>query len=133
MYVYRHHSTEFYTDVNFQYDVDHDGRISLRELRALIYSGGCGADIPRHAVKTILKKSDLDNSGHLDLEEFIIMVHQVENQNYFSHLTQKYVKFIVPSRKGVHYVDATGIVFILSLTYSTFNITNILYIYKFKI
>ncbi|XP_077299637.1 rhomboid-4 isoform X2 [Arctopsyche grandis] len=90
-----------------KYDVDQNGRISLRELRTLIDSGGCGTDIPRHVVKAILKKADLDNSGHLDLEEFIIMVHQTENQNYFSHLTQKYVKFVVPSRRGVQYVDAT--------------------------
>lgn len=96
--------------VSFQHDTNHDGHISLRELRVLINAGGC-SDIPHHVTIQILKKSDRDNSGHLSFEEFLEMIHRPENQTHFQHLTQKYIKMLVPSRNAHMYrsADTTGI------------------------
>ncbi|EDX16132.1 GD18262 [Drosophila simulans] len=55
-----------------QHDSDRDGLINTHELKELISDGYC-RDIPAYIADQILKRSDQDNDGHLDFEEFYAM------------------------------------------------------------
>jgi len=81
-----------------KYDEDGDGRISLAELRRLIHSESYVRDIPKHAVKQILKRADEDENGYLDYQEFLEMIHSKETQNVMAHAFNRYVQTVVVQR-----------------------------------
>lgn len=49
--------------------------------------------------------ADRDNSGYLDFEEFVEMMHNPDLKAVFGHFVARYVHSIVPHRGPV---DATG-------------------------
>lgn len=116
------------TMILLQYDTDGSGHISLQELKVLINAGRC-SDIPRHVINQIMKKADRNNDGKLNFHEFLEMIHRPENQSHFQHLSQKYIKMIVPSRKAHLYraTDTTGTHAIFILFTNTKNNPNFIF------
>lgn len=89
----------------FQYDKDKDGRISYVELKEIIESREYEHDLPDNVVDKIMKLADRDNSGFLDFNEFVAMMHNPDLKAVFGHFVARYVHSIIPHRGPV---DTTG-------------------------
>ncbi|XP_073948022.1 rhomboid-4 isoform X2 [Choristoneura fumiferana] len=88
-----------------KYDNDNDGRISYVELKAIIESREYAHDLPDNVVDKIMSLADRDNSGYLDFNEFVEMMHNPDFKAVFGHFVARYVHSIVPHRGPV---DTTG-------------------------
>lgn len=102
----------------FQYDRDRTGHISLHELRAIINSREYEKDIPERVVVRIMQIADRDNSGHLDFDEFLAMIHHPVLKGVFGHLVERYVHMVIPPRRHVdtigNYKKYSGIIIYLN-------------------
>lgn len=88
----------------FQYDTNHDGFLSKRELRQLIKERQCD-DLPKGLAKKILQMHDADGDGHLDFDEFFAL--SQEHRWLVRDICVKYCRMVVPRRSGGH-SDETG-------------------------
>ncbi|XP_063388637.1 rhomboid-related protein 2 isoform X3 [Cydia fagiglandana] len=88
-----------------KYDRDADGKISYAELKEIIESREYEHDLPDNVVEKIMVLADKDNSGHLDFNEFVEMMHNPDFKAVFGHFVARYVHSIVPHRGPV---DTTG-------------------------
>ncbi|XP_026740286.1 rhomboid-related protein 2 isoform X2 [Trichoplusia ni] len=88
-----------------KYDKDKDGRISYVELKEIIESREYEHDLPDNVVDKIMKLADRDNSGFLDFNEFVAMMHNPDLKAVFGHFVARYVHSIIPQRGPV---DTTG-------------------------
>ncbi|XP_061722473.1 rhomboid-related protein 2 isoform X1 [Cydia pomonella] len=88
-----------------KYDRDADGKISYAELKEIIESREYEHDLPDNVVEKIMKLADRDNSGYLDFNEFVEMMHNPDFKAVFGHFVARYVHSIVPHRGPV---DTTG-------------------------
>ncbi|XP_026313453.1 rhomboid-related protein 2 isoform X2 [Hyposmocoma kahamanoa] len=88
-----------------KYDRDNDGKISYVELKQIIDSREYDHDLPDNVVSKIMALADRDNSGYLDFDEFVEMMHNPDLKAVFGHFVARYVHSIVPHRGPV---DATG-------------------------
>lgn len=94
-----------------QYDADRDGVISTVELKGLIGAGLC-RDIPYHIAAQILQKSDSDNDGDLDFEEFFQMSQR--NKWMIKNVLMGYCRMIIPAPHRIE-GDQIGKFFVLKL------------------
>lgn len=88
-----------------RYDTDNDGKISYRELQALISSREYKDDIPPVIIHKIHKEFDTNRNGYLSFEEFLDMIHNPKLHNFFGHFIHRYVKTLVPCPKQEDSVD----------------------------
>ncbi|XP_047032650.1 rhomboid-related protein 2-like isoform X1 [Helicoverpa zea] len=88
-----------------KYDKDKDGRISYVELKEIINSREYEHDLPDNVVDKIMSLADRDNSGYLDFNEFVAMMHNPDLKAVFGHFVARYVHSIIPQRGPV---DTTG-------------------------
>ncbi|XP_026740287.1 rhomboid-related protein 2 isoform X3 [Trichoplusia ni] len=90
-----------------KYDKDKDGRISYVELKEIIESREYEHDLPDNVVDKIMKLADRDNSGFLDFNEFVAMMHNPDLKAVFGHFVARYVHSIIPQRGPVDTTDGT--------------------------
>ncbi|XP_017869332.1 PREDICTED: protein rhomboid [Drosophila arizonae] len=76
-----------------KHDSDRDGLIDVHELKGLISCGRCH-DIPPHITEQILRRSDTDNNGHLDFEEFYAM--SLHHKWMIRNMLTRYCRYVVP-------------------------------------
>ncbi|XP_012548202.1 rhomboid-related protein 2 isoform X1 [Bombyx mori] len=88
-----------------KYDKDNDGRISYVELKNIIESREYDHDLPDNVVDKIMSLADSDNSGYLDFQEFVAMMHNPDLKAVFGHFVARYIHSIIPNRGPV---DTTG-------------------------
>ncbi|KAI5642611.1 rhomboid family domain-containing protein [Phthorimaea operculella] len=88
-----------------KYDKDNDGKISYVELKEIIDSREYDHDLPNNVVEKIMSLADRDNSGYLDFQEFVAMMHHPDLKAVFGHFVARYVHTIVPHRNPI---DTTG-------------------------
>ncbi|CAH2986435.1 unnamed protein product [Chilo suppressalis] len=88
-----------------KYDKDNDGKISYVELKHIIESREYEHDLPDNVVDKIMNLADRDNSGYLDFNEFVDMMHHPDLKAVFGHFVARYVHSIIPHRDPV---DTTG-------------------------
>lgn len=94
-----------------RYDINHDGRISLQELKNIIKSESYQRDIPDSAVRQIMQRADEDRNGYLDYAEFEKLVHSREFRSLFGEAINKYIHATIVPRNRLSYVeevDGTG-------------------------
>ncbi|XP_049699063.1 rhomboid-related protein 2 isoform X3 [Helicoverpa armigera] len=84
-----------------KYDKDKDGRISYVELKEIINSREYEHDLPDNVVDKIMSLADRDNSGYLDFNEFVAMMHNPDLKAVFGHFVARYVHSIIPQRGPV--------------------------------
>lgn len=75
------------------------------ELKEIIESREYEHDLPDNVVDKIMKLADRDNSGFLDFNEFVAMMHNPDLKAVFGHFVARYVHSIIPQRGPV---DTTG-------------------------
>lgn len=90
----------------FQYDSNHDGFLSRKELKRLIKEnpGQC-QDLPKGISKAIIAQADIDNDGQLDFEEFYKL--SLEHKWLVREICVRYCRYLVPLRDGA-ISDETG-------------------------
>ncbi|XP_049879529.1 rhomboid-related protein 2 isoform X2 [Pectinophora gossypiella] len=88
-----------------KYDKDKDGKISYVELKDIIESREYDHDLPNDVVEKIMTLADRDNSGYLDFQEFVEMMHHPDLKAVFGHFVARYVHSIIPHRDPI---DTTG-------------------------
>lgn len=87
-----------------KYDRDHNGTLSVRELKRLIKEHAC-AELPSNAARKIMKLGDTDHDGRLDFEEFYRM--STERDWLMRDYAAKYCRMVVPRRDMRHGEDET--------------------------
>ncbi|XP_037931123.1 protein rhomboid [Teleopsis dalmanni] len=87
------------------HDSDSDGFINIHELKGLIEAGFC-RDIPQYIAVQILKKSDDDNNGQLDFEEFYRM--SLQHKWIFRNVLARYCRLVVPPPKPLEGDEPDG-------------------------
>lgn len=89
-----------------QYDSNHDGFLSKKELKNLIKQnpGQC-QDLPKGISKALMSTHDSNNDGQLDFDEFFKL--SQEHNWIVRDWCVKYCRAIVPRRDGGVY-DETG-------------------------
>lgn len=75
------------------------------ELKDIINSREYEHDLPDNVVDKIMGLADHDNSGYLDFNEFVAMMHHPDLKAVFGHFVARYVHSIIPHRGPV---DTTG-------------------------
>ncbi|CAH0402905.1 unnamed protein product [Chilo suppressalis] len=90
-----------------KYDKDNDGKISYVELKHIIESREYEHDLPDNVVDKIMNLADRDNSGYLDFNEFVDMMHHPDLKAVFGHFVARYVHSIIPHRDPVDTTDGT--------------------------
>lgn len=88
-----------------QHDSDRDGLINTHELKSLISDGYC-RDIPAYIAEQILRKSDVDNNGHLDFDEFYAM--SLHHKLMIRNLLTRYCRYVVPPPKPLEGDEPDG-------------------------
>ncbi|XP_034664436.1 protein rhomboid [Drosophila subobscura] len=88
-----------------KHDSDRDGLISTHELKGLISDGYC-RDIPAYIAEQILRRSDTDNDGHLDFEEFYTM--SLHHKWMVRNLLARYCRMVVPPPKPLEGDEPDG-------------------------
>ncbi|KAH8304208.1 rhomboid-related protein 2 [Drosophila kikkawai] len=88
-----------------KHDSDRDGLINTHELKELISDGYC-RDIPAYISAQILKRSDQDNDGHLDFEEFYSM--SLHHKWMARNLLARYCRYVVPPPKPLEGDEPDG-------------------------
>ncbi|SPP77886.1 protein rhomboid [Drosophila guanche] len=88
-----------------KHDSDRDGLISTHELKELISDGYC-RDIPAYIAEQILRRSDSDNDGHLDFEEFYTM--SLHHKWMVRNLLARYCRMVVPPPKPLEGDEPDG-------------------------
>lgn len=86
-----------------KYDRNRNNYLDLKEIKRLIKDHAC-EDIPKGAVKEILRTADTNNDGKLSFDEFYIMC--TEREWLVRSYAVKYCKLVVPSpHRGVDETD----------------------------
>ncbi|XP_022220038.1 protein rhomboid [Drosophila obscura] len=88
-----------------KHDSDRDGLIGTHELKELISDGYC-RDIPAYIAEQILRRSDVDNDGHLDFEEFYTM--SLRHKWMVRNILARYCRFVVPPPKPLEGDEPDG-------------------------
>ncbi|EDW30651.1 GL26733 [Drosophila persimilis] len=88
-----------------KHDSDRDGLISTHELKELISDGYC-RDIPAYIAEQILRRSDVDNNGHLDFEEFYTM--SLHHKWMVRNILARYCRYVVPPPKPLEGDEPDG-------------------------
>ncbi|KRT83856.1 HLH domain-containing protein [Oryctes borbonicus] len=85
-------------------DTDENGYISHRELRDFLSTNN--HKLPQHVLDKVYKRADRNGDGRLDLREFIGMVYDPKNRDFFSNLfntcLNKYIYFVLPPPPAIY-------------------------------
>ncbi|KAJ3062769.1 hypothetical protein HDU98_001379 [Podochytrium sp. JEL0797] len=78
---------EYYREAYSLFDTDHSGFIDVTELRAVMRH--CGLDPTEEEVHTMIASVDVDNTGTIDFEEFLIMMEDFRGETRIHNTPEK--------------------------------------------